>query len=128
MQELKKRNVEATPTRYSPWGVEVAEGADFRVFAQDVYKLGCVRDWAGLGWVGSVWAVVCRRITPSLTGPLLCHHPRYVDLMNEASQCVVLSTGAKPYDIVLLHGARKVHTRAVVSCGVVCSHDLLLSH
>jgi len=28
--------------------------------------------------------------------------------MNEASQCVVLSTGAKPYDIVLLHGARKV--------------------
>ena len=40
MQELKKRNVEAAPTRYSPWGVEVAEGSDFRVFAQDVYKLG----------------------------------------------------------------------------------------
>ena len=31
----------------------------------------------------------------------------YVDLMNEASQCVALSTGAKPYDIVLLYGARK---------------------
>lgn len=43
VQELKKRNVEAAPTRYSPWGVEVKEGSDFRVFAQDVYKLGCVR-------------------------------------------------------------------------------------
>lgn len=41
-------------------------------------------------------------------------HPRYVDLMNEASQCVVLSTGAKPYDIVLLHGARKVCSCAVL--------------
>jgi 16S rRNA (cytosine967-C5)-methyltransferase len=27
--------------------------------------------------------------------------------MNEASQCVVLSTGAKPYDIVLIFGAKK---------------------
>ncbi len=45
VQELKKRGVEAAPTRYSPWGVELTEAgrqADFRVFAQDVYKLGCV--------------------------------------------------------------------------------------
>lgn len=31
----------------------------------------------------------------------------YVDLINEASQCVTLSTGAKPYDIVLVFGAKK---------------------
>lgn len=55
VQELKKRGVDAASTRYSPWGVEVAEGADFRVFAQDVYKLGCVsvvQNNFGLIWFG----------------------------------------------------------------------------
>lgn len=37
--------------------------------------------------------------------------------MNEASQCVVLSTGAKPYDIVLLYGARKVRPSSWTSVG-----------
>lgn len=80
--ELKKRGIEASSTKYSPWGVILEKeggreegseggGSGFRVFEQDMYKLG------------------------------------YVDLMNEASQCVALSTGAKPYDIVLLYGARK---------------------
>jgi len=79
VQELKKRGIAAKSTKYSPWGVVLEEGGGeegkkgrgFRVFEQDIYKLG------------------------------------YVDLMNEASQCVALSTGAKPYDIVLLYGARK---------------------
>ena len=80
LTELKKRGIEARRTKYSPWGVVLEEeteegreegGKGFRVFEQDMYKLG------------------------------------YVDLMNEASQCVALSTGAKPYDIVLLYGARK---------------------
>ncbi|EKU23073.1 fmu domain-containing protein [Nannochloropsis gaditana CCMP526] len=72
VQELKKRGVPAAATKYSPWGVTVGDvEGGFRVFEQDMYKLG------------------------------------YVDLINEASQCVALSTGAKPYDIVLLYGARK---------------------
>jgi hypothetical protein len=56
------------------------------------------------------WGVACLATYTHLpvTSPKPCG--RYVDLMNEASQCVVLSTGAKPYDIVLLHGARKVTT------------------
>lgn len=39
----------------------------------------------------------------------------YVDLINESSQCVTLSTGAKAYDIVLVFNAKKGHKALALS-------------
>ena len=47
-----------------------------------------------------------------------------VDVMNEASQCVTLSTGVKPYDISLIWGGKR-GTKAVAMCNMLRGHGMI---
>jgi len=47
-----------------------------------------------------------------------------VDVMNEASQCVTLSTGVKPYDISLVWGGKR-GTKAVAMTNLLRGHGMI---
>lgn len=47
-----------------------------------------------------------------------------VDVMNEASQCVTLSTGVKPYDISLIWGGKR-GTKAVAMCNMLRGNGMI---